>query len=699
MVNRKLLTDVHFAQNCAIARALTRRYAVALMLVAALSTAAWFSLRLVITEQQSTAAIVNVSGRQRMLSQRTALFANLLAMTPPPGRPAIRSQLQEAVDLMERSHRGLTRGDPAMGLPASHSPKVHAMYFDAGGGVDAQVAAYIQAVRQLLQLSDEVLTADNPLLLQITRTAPTRLVAALDAMVKQYQAEGEANVRRVETTETALWLLTLALLALEAGLIFQPFVRHINRVVGKLQQATGELQLHRDHLEELVRQRTEELQSKSAELAESMEKFRLISSAAQDAIVIIGKDAEVVHWNRAAEQLFGYSEAEALGRNLHELIVPAPMRDLARAGYQKFEQTGQGIMIGKTIQASSLRKGGDEFPIELSISAVKLQNSWHALSIIRDVTKRKGIEDTLRRSEEQLRFVLEGAELGFWDWNIRTGEVLRNSRWAEMLGYSHDEIRHTTQQWTDFVHPDDREQAWQSILDVIEGRSPAHKLEYRMLHKDGSIRWILDQAKVMQRDAAGKPIRMSGTHSDITERKRLEAELTRQARTDHLTGVSSRGYFMEQAEQELASALRYRNPLAMLMMDIDFFKQVNDIHGHKAGDAVLKKLADVCRETLREADIIGRLGGEEFAVLLPQTDKGNAIDAAERLKEALGKARVPLDGAMPLSFTVSIGVAALSAGDGGVDALLNRADQALYRAKHSGRNRVCVAAGESGPRF
>lgn len=228
-------------------------------------------------------------------------------------------------------------------------------------------------------------------------------------MVKQYQAEGEANVRRVETTETALWLLTLALLALEAGLIFQPFVRHINRVVGKLQQATGELQLHRDHLEELVRQRTEELQSKSAELAESMEKFRLISSAAQDAIVIIGKDAEVVHWNRAAEQLFGYSEAEALGRNLHEMIVPAPMRDFARAGYQKFEQTGQGIMIGKTIQASSLRKGGDEFPIELSISAVKLQNSWHALSIIRDVTKRKGIEDTLRRNEEQLRFVLEGA--------------------------------------------------------------------------------------------------------------------------------------------------------------------------------------------------------------------------------------------------------------------------------------------------
>lgn len=694
MVNGKLFTEVHIAQNRAIARALTRRYTVALLLVAALSTAAWFSLRLVIAEQQSTAAIVNVSGRQRMLSQRTALFANLLAMTPPSGRPAIRSQLQEAIDLMERSHRGLTRGDSAMGLPASHSPTVHAMYFDGDGGVDAQVSQYIQAVRQLLALDDAALGTDNPLLLHITRTAPTTLVASLDGMVKQYQAEGEANVRRVQTTETALWLLTLILLALEAGLIFQPFAKHIKQVVGKLQTVTDELELHRNNLEELVRQRTAELQSKSAELAESMEKFRLISSAAQEAIVIIGKRAEVVHWNRAAEKLFGYSESEALGQDLHELIVPIPMRDLARAGYQKFEQTGEGIMIGRTIQATSLRKGGEEFPIELSISAIKLQNSWHALSIIRDVTERKAIEDTLRRSEEQLRFVLEGAELGFWDWNILTGEVFRNERWAEMLGYSHDEIQHTTQQWTDFVHPDDREQAWQSILDVIEGRSPAHKLEYRMLHKDGSIRWILDQAKVMQRDPAGYPVRMSGTHSDITERKRLEAELTRQARTDHLTGVSSRGYFLEQAEQELASALRYRNPLTVLMMDIDFFKQVNDIHGHKAGDTVLKKLADVCRETMREADIIGRLGGEEFAILLPQTDECRAIEAAERLKEALGKASVPIEGGMPLSFTVSIGAAALTNGDGSVDALLNRADQALYLAKESGRNRVCVAAGE-----
>ena len=134
-------------------------------------------------------------------------------------------------------------------------------------------------------------------------------------------------------------------------------------------------------------------------------------------------------------------------------------------------------------------------------------------------------DTALLESEERLRFVLEGSDLGFWDWKIDTNEVERNPVWAEILGYSHEEIKHTTQQWTDFIYPDDREKAWQSIQDVLDGRSSIHKIEYRMIHKNGSLRWILDHAKVVQRDQDGRPIRMSGTHADITERKTAEEEL------------------------------------------------------------------------------------------------------------------------------------------------------------------------------
>ena len=142
-----------------------------------------------------------------------------------------------------------------------------------------------------------------------------------------------------------------------------------------------------------------------------------------------------------------------------------------------------------------------------------------------DVTERKQAEEALRESQEQLSLVLEGSQLGFWDWNLETDQVQRNARWAEMLGYSLQEIELTVTQWSDLHHPDDRAAAWQSIQDHLAGRTPMHQVEYRMRTKDGQYRWVLDQARVVKRDPQGKPRRMTGTHTDITERKQAEEAL------------------------------------------------------------------------------------------------------------------------------------------------------------------------------
>ena len=157
---------------------------------------------------------------------------------------------------------------------------------------------------------------------------------------------------------------------------------------------------------------------------------------------------------------------------------------------------------------------------ELSIRNRELEN---------EVVHRILVEETLQKSEKQLSFVLEGSQLGFWDWNLKTDEVRRNERWALMLGYTLDDIEFTTKQWSDFVHPDDIDHAWRAIRDNLEGRSALYRAEYRMRTKDGTYRWILDQAKVVERDAAGRPLRMSGTHTDITERKQAEARLRRKS--------------------------------------------------------------------------------------------------------------------------------------------------------------------------
>lgn len=166
-------------------------------------------------------------------------------------------------------------------------------------------------------------------------------------------------------------------------------------------------------------------------------------------------------------------------------------------------------------------------------------------------------------------------------------------------------------------------------------------------------------------------------------------ELERRAYSDYLTGLANRRHFLTQAENELTRIQRYGGELSILMLDIDHFKQVNDTYGHKVGDIVLRKLAEVCKTTLRDVDLAGRIGGEEFAVLLPETDSRRAADVAERLRSALASSRVMLEGGFPLYFTVSLGVATLADKDTNVDTLLNQADLALYQAKNEGRNRVC----------
>lgn len=174
------------------------------------------------------------------------------------------------------------------------------------------------------------------------------------------------------------------------------------------------------------------------------------------------------------------------------------------------------------------------------------------------------------------------------------------------------------------------------------------------------------------------------------ENRQVHDELERQANFDYLTGLENRRHFLSLAENELARTLRYGRQLSIVMLDVDYFKHVNDTYGHKVGDLVLKKLAELCRATLRDVDIIGRIGGEEFAVLLPETGSEHAEEAAERLRAEIASAQVKLDSGLPLRFTASLGVTTLCEIDANIDILLDQADKALYRAKNEGRNRVCI---------
>jgi diguanylate cyclase (GGDEF)-like protein/PAS domain S-box-containing protein len=209
--------------------------------------------------------------------------------------------------------------------------------------------------------------------------------------------------------------------------------------------------------------------------------------------------------------------------------------------------------------------------------------------------------------------------------------------------------------------------------------------EARVAHPDGETRWRFLTARRV--DIAGKAY-LVGMGLDVTERKKLERELEHQAQTDFLTGIPNRRHFLNLADLELARARRYARPFSMLMLDLDLFKSVNDRYGHRIGDLTLQKVVEVCGGMLREVDVVGRLGGEEFGIILPETDAEQALQVADRVRQAVASASVALPQGGSVGITTSIGVATYSEADPDFDAVLARADRALYEAKRSGRDRV-----------
>ncbi len=180
--------------------------------------------------------------------------------------------------------------------------------------------------------------------------------------------------------------------------------------------------------------------------------------------------------------------------------------------------------------------------------------------------------------------------------------------------------------------------------------------------------------------------------TDITARKRLEDELLALATTDGLTGLYNRRHFLDRAEQTLQRSRRYHEPLAVLMCDIDFFKHINDTFGHAVGDRALQQVAAIIRACLRDTDIAGRIGGEEFAILLLQSSQEQGYEVAERLRQAIEGCRIALEDGQSVPLSISIGIATPAFPHETLATLLQHADQALYAAKRQGRNRVCLAA-------
>lgn len=309
--------------------------------------------------------------------------------------------------------------------------------------------------------------------------------------------------------------------------------------------------------------------------------------------------------------------------------------------------------------------------------------------LVSDVTALKQAEIAVAESEWTLRTIIEN-EPECVKVLAPDGTVKQINRAGLDMIEADSEDQVLGHEFSGLVAPGHRE-AFVALNERVNRGEPG-TLEFEIAGLKGGHRW-LDTHAVPMRNAGGRITGLLGVTRDITQHKAAEQALQRLAQTDSLTGLANRRHFLARAGQELSRTVRHGGPLSVFMIDIDRFKNINDTFGHKAGDVVLRTLGKIARDALRDIDVVGRIGGEEFAVVLPQTDHDRAQEVAERLRAKIAAA-APAGPDGTLRFTVSIGVTTLIDAGTSIDTLLAEADAALYRAKKGGRNRVCVCPRE-----
>jgi diguanylate cyclase (GGDEF)-like protein/PAS domain S-box-containing protein len=304
-----------------------------------------------------------------------------------------------------------------------------------------------------------------------------------------------------------------------------------------------------------------------------------------------------------------------------------------------------------------------------------------------DITARKQMEIRLKESELRYKTLFETAKDAIF---IMRGEIFIDCNAATLAMFRcrrADIINRPPYEFSPPTQPDGRNSK-QAAREYIASAIGGHAMLFEWWHQrvDGEIFYAevsLSAFNIHRETYIVAFVR------DISERKLLEQQLEQLAQTDVLTGLHNRRHFLDLAEREMTRAQRYNSPLSIAMIDLDHFKAINDTFGHLAGDEVLRRFAQISLQVARKIDIVGRLGGEEFMVLFPETNLEHAFECAERIRSAVSSKRVVVGPDLSINFSVSIGITMMEATDSTLDQLISRADSALYRAKNTGRNRVC----------
>ncbi len=327
----------------------------------------------------------------------------------------------------------------------------------------------------------------------------------------------------------------------------------------------------------------------------------------------------------------------------------------------------------------AVRRGAQDYLLKQDTEASLLVRA------IRYAIERKAADKAMRESEQRYALAIRGANDGIWDWNLIASTIFFSPRWKEMIGAGADQLTSNPEEWFGRVHPADRPALEAAIQAHLDGRTPHLEAEYRLRHTDGSDRWMLVRGLAV-RDSNGTAVRMAGSQTDITARKNAEARLLHDAFHDALTGLANRALFLDRLQLALEATKRRDNgQFAVLFLDLDRFKNINDSLGHAVGDALLQLISQRLADFLRPGDTLARLGGDEFAILVNGVDEPSAaVHVAGRIHALFAKPFLVRGNEVFTS--ASIGIALTTTGYGSAEEILRDADISMYRAKSGGGN-------------
>lgn len=646
-------------------RTIRLRYVVGLSIIALLATASYFAMQRVGADRHHLDHLANLAQNQSELAHRIARLSNLMALAKTDTEyDKNRAHLRHTINALQDAHRELRGNRPAQGQESGVNKAQSTIYADAGAGLDQTLGRFVDQADEIRRQEFGELVPSLAAYTYVTESGLNELVTQLESVAGEFQRLSALDHSRIENLKLALWLSALAILLLLAFLIFYPMERQIRRTIRSLESSIEELTEIRGRLQ--VAQRLAsigdwELLVKEGVLTWSDEVYEICGVKKESFALSIESSRQLVH----------PEDRTAVFTALQK--VRKRRSQVANLEYRIVRPDGTERLVYQSVAGSADRSG----------QINKLTGTIQDISDRRDISNRlEKLSETIPGFMFEFQIDLDGimsipyASVGILD----------------TIGVTAEDARRDPRDILEMFHIDDLARINITIYESAEKLS-IWQDQFRIHHPRKREIWI--EGHATPRKLFDGSTHWYGYLWDITERKQSEDRIRQLALYDPLTGLANRRLLEDRLRHALATSRRSRSFSAILMLDLDHFKSLNDTKGHHVGDELLREVAQRLRKCVRDTDTIARLGGDEFVVLLESLGSSvknghrTAMKVAEKIRVTLNQTYY-LDNKRHIHHaSASIGVALFQGHGRSYGELLKRADVAMFEAKDLGRNRVC----------